>query len=175
MRAERSALYVLQIPIDVRQRRGAEGVADAFEPEIDSLQDSERSQAHTSWAVSAQVFNRRMAAVVERAEGRDVAGGPAPGGPRRSSDVPNLAAAAVAHAPRINLLVGASWARPAGFRYLDEDGYAVHRQLVFGAGYQDSAADHPSGFDGVGGELAVDRQAAASTYLDNELRTSPID
>jgi hypothetical protein len=60
---------------------------------------------------------------------------------------------AVADASGIDVLVGAGWARPAGFRYLDEDGYAVHRQLVFGTGYQDSFADHPSGFDGVGGEL----------------------
>src|SRR5580692_6864764 len=96
-----------------------------------------------------------MAAVVERAEGRDVAGGPASGGSRGSGDVSNLAAAALADASGIDLLVGAGRARPAGFRYLDEDGYAVHRQLVFGAGYQDSVENHPSGFDGVGGELTT--------------------
>src|ERR1700722_4607982 len=96
-----------------------------------------------------------MAAVVECAEGRDVAGGPTSGGSRRSGDVSNLAAAAVADASGINVPVGAGWARPAGFRYLDEDGYAVHRQLVFGAGCQDSAADHSSGVDGVGSELNV--------------------
>ncbi len=41
----------------------------------------------------------------------------------------------LAHASRTYLLVGAGRARPAGLRHLDEDGHAVHRQLVAGAGY----------------------------------------
>src|ERR1700722_2239263 len=96
-----------------------------------------------------------MAAVMECAEGRNVAGGSAAGGSRRSRAVSNLAAAAASHASRTDLPVGAGWARPAGLRHLDEDGHAVHRQLVAGAGYQNSSAHNPAGVDGLGRKLAL--------------------
>src|ERR1700677_3370949 len=94
---------------------------------------------------------------MERAEGRNVAGGSAAGGSRRSGTVSNLAAAAASHASRTHLPVGAGWTRPVGLRHLDEDGHAVHRQLVAGAGYQNSSAHHPTRVDGLGRELIYSR------------------
>ena len=101
----------------------------------------------------AQVLHRRVAAIVERAARRHVAGGAASGGARRGGAVPALAAAAPAHASRPDVPVGDLRARQRGFRDLDEDGHAVHRQLVAGARLEDPAADHSPRADRPRGEL----------------------
>src|SRR5690348_17562313 len=69
-----------------------------------------------------------MAAVVECAEGRYVAGGASSGGAGRSGAISALAAAAVADAAGPDLPVGGGRARFDRFRDVDEDGHAVHRQ-----------------------------------------------
>ena len=133
LRSERPAVHVLQVPLDVRERRGAEGSAAAPEPA-----SRRRSRLPNDPRLTpvgrgpAQVLDRRMAAIVERAEGRHVAGGAAAGGSRRGGAVQGLAAAAAAHASRADLPVGPRRPRPTRFRDLDEDGHAVHRQLVAG-------------------------------------------
>src|SRR4051812_44872377 len=53
-----------------------------------------------------------------------------------------MAAAPAPHASRPHLPVGDRGPRQSRFRDLDEDGHAVHRQLVAGPGLEDSAADH---------------------------------
>ena len=70
-----------------------------------------RSTAYAHRPVPAQVFDRRMAAVVECAERRHVAGGPAARSSRRSRAVSNLAAPAASHAPGADLFVGPGRAR----------------------------------------------------------------
>ena len=90
------------------------------------LQDPGRSAAHAAGPLPAQVFHRRVAAVVERAARRHVAGGPASGGAERSGPVQALAAAPPAHASRPHLPVGGFRPRQRRFRNLDEDGHAVH-------------------------------------------------
>ena len=82
----------------VRERRRAEGRTGTPEPEEDRLQDPRRPAPHRARPLSAQVLHRRMAAVLERAERRYVAGGSAPGGSRRSGTLPALAAPPPAHA-----------------------------------------------------------------------------
>ena len=89
-----------------------------------------------------------MAAAVERPEGRHVAGGPAARGSRRGGALSALAAAPAAHAAGADLPVGASGARRAGFRHLDENGYAVYRQLVPGAGLENHPSHHSPRRDG---------------------------
>src|SRR5579884_607746 len=83
-----------------------------------------------------------MAAAVERAERRYVAGGAASRGAGRGGPLSALAAAAPAHAPRADLSVGGGRPGHAGLRDVDEDGHAVHRQLVSGAGLENYSADH---------------------------------
>ena len=78
----------------------------AFEPKIHGVQDSERSAPYPARLVPAQIFDRRMAAIVERAEGRHVAGGSAAGCPRRSGAVSELAAPPAPHAPGAHVPVG---------------------------------------------------------------------
>ena len=83
-------------------------------------------RAHAPGTVPAKVFRRRMAAVVERAARRHVAGGAASGRPERGGAIQAVAAPPVAHAPGPDLPVGGFRARSGGFRNLDEDGHAVH-------------------------------------------------
>src|SRR5208337_2734040 len=82
-----------------------------------------------------------MAAALERAQGRYVAGGTAAGGSRGSRELSDLAAAAFAHASGIDVPVGREGPRHAGFRHLDEDGHAVHRYVVPGAGLENYSAN----------------------------------
>ena len=67
---------------------------DASEPQIHGVQDSQRSAPYRRRPLSAQILDRRMAATVERAEGRHVAGGSAAGGSRRSGAVSDAGSAA---------------------------------------------------------------------------------
>src|SRR5258708_14411956 len=84
-----------------------------------------------------------MAAVVERAEGRHVAGGSAAGRPRGSGTVSTLAAAPPAHASGSHLPLGDRRARCARLRCLDENGHAIHRQLVAGIRLEDHTSYDP--------------------------------
>ena len=81
-------------------RRGDEGRSDAPEHAQDGLQDPGRSAPDARGPLPAQVLDRRMAAAVERAERRYVAGGSAARRARRSGTVSNAgSAAACACAP----------------------------------------------------------------------------
>src|SRR5689334_4635271 len=95
-----------------------------------------------------------MAAALERAQRRYVVGGPPPRGAGRGGALPALAAPQVAHASRPDVSVGGGRPRQSGFRYLDENGYAVHRQLVARARLEDSAVDHTARAFGKGSLLS---------------------
>ena len=82
-----------------------------------------------------------MAAVMECVAGGHVTGGAAPGGAGGSGAVSAVAEAAAADAAGVDVFVGGGGAGQAGFRDVDEDGYGVYRQLVFGAGWEDSVVD----------------------------------
>src|SRR5690349_13089055 len=98
-----------------------------------------------------------MAPALERFEGRYVASWPAPRRSRGSRTVPDLAAPPPAHAPRPDLPVGRRRTRYRRFRHVDEDGHAVHRQLVAGAGLEDHAEDDSAGVDRAGRALTARR------------------
>src|SRR6266496_218421 len=82
-----------------------------------------------------------MAAVVERAERRHVAGRTPAGSAGGSGTVSTLAAATLAYASRSHLSLGDCWARCARLRFVDENGYAVHRQLVAGIRLEDHTSN----------------------------------
>src|SRR5277367_1420824 len=94
-----------------------------------------------------------MAAVVECAEGRHVAGGSSAGRPRRSGTLSKMAAPPAQNAAGTHVFVGLGWPRCAGFRNLDENGYAVHRHMVLSARLEDHAAHDSTRADGAGGQL----------------------
>src|ERR1051326_2187854 len=96
-----------------------------------------------------------MAAVVECAERGYVAGGTSSGGARRSGAISALAAAAVADAAGLDLPVGGGRTRFHRFRDVDEDGHAVHRQLVAGVGLEDHSAYDSTGAQRAGRELIL--------------------
>ncbi len=73
--------------------------------------------------------------------------GPRPAIPSEVDQLPALAAAAPAHASRPDLPLGRLRPRQCRFRDLDENGYAVHRQLVAGARLENPAAHHPARAD----------------------------
>src|SRR5258708_38163940 len=98
---------------------------------------------------------------MERAARGYVAGGAASGGAGRGGAVQAVAAAEAAHAPGADVFVGDLGAGQRGFRNLDEDGHAVHRQLVAGAGLEDFAADHSAGADRPWGELRKERRGTS--------------
>ena len=93
---------------------------DASEHPQDGHQDPGRSAADARGPLSAQILDRRVAAAVERAERRHVAGGSAARGAGRSGAVSDLAAPPAAHASRADLPVGGLRPRQRGFRDLDE-------------------------------------------------------
>src|SRR5689334_9047172 len=95
-----------------------------------------------------------MAAALERAQRRYVTGRSAPGGSGRGGALSTLAAPPAAHASRPDLSVGRGRTRQSGFRYVDENGYAVHRQLVARARLEDTAVDHPARAFGKGSLLS---------------------
>ena len=127
-----------------------------LEQEIHGLQDSERSTAHQAGLVPAQIFDRRVAAVVERAQGGHVAGGSAPGRSRGSGPLSALAAPPAADASGSDLPVGGGGTRCAGFRDLDENGHAIHRHMVIGARLEDNPAHDPAGAYGAWSELGAE-------------------
>src|SRR5579864_4247767 len=94
-----------------------------------------------------------MAPVVECRQGRHVAGGTSPGSPGGSGVLSGLAETAAAHASRTDLPVGRSRARHARLRNLDEDGHAVYRYLVAGAGLENHSAHHSASADRQGSIL----------------------
>jgi hypothetical protein len=85
--------------------------------------------------------------VMERHKRRHVAGRSTAGGPGGGRAISDLAAKASSHAARTNLLVGPGRARQARFRYLDEDGHAIHRYLAIDAGLEYLAAHDPPRYD----------------------------
>src|ERR1039458_2064798 len=87
-RAERAAGPGLQVPLHGGKRGGSEaGPGTPEHARRDRVQDSTRSAADGAGAVPAQVLDRRMAAVVERAAGRYVAGGSAAGRAERGGSI----------------------------------------------------------------------------------------
>src|ERR1035438_7902016 len=142
LRVERAAVPVLQVPVDGGKRRGDEEGPGTSECAGDRVQDSGRPAIDRDRVVSAKVFDRRVAAVVERAARGYVAGGAASGGAERGGAVSTVAAAAAADASGADVPVGDLGPGQRGFRDLDEDGHAVHRQLVAGARLEDSVADY---------------------------------
>src|ERR1022692_3325354 len=106
-----------------------------------------------------------MAAVVERVARRHVAGGSAAGRAERGGSISAMAAEAAADAAGPDLPVGHFRARRGGFRNLDEDGYAIHRQLVAGARLGDHAAHHPARADGPRSELTGAGEEATALLL----------
>src|SRR4029077_8503099 len=123
-------------------------------------EDPGRPAAYADRTLSAEVLDRRMAAIVERAEGRYVAGGAAARSAGRSGEIPGMATAAAAEGAGPHLPVGAGRAGCSRFRSLDEDGYAIYRQLVVGTRLEDSAADHPE--SSLGERSALSRHAPAA-------------
>src|SRR5580704_5546143 len=89
-----------------------------------------------------------MAAAVECGEGRHVAGRSTARSPRGGRAISDLAATTSSHATGTNMFMGLGGARQARFRYLDEDGYAIHRHLVVDAGLEYLAAHDSTRIDG---------------------------
>src|SRR5690242_17802919 len=94
-----------------------------------------------------------MAAIVERAAWGHVAGRAPSGDTQRGRPVSAVAAAPPPYASRPDLPLGDIRAGRGRFRNLDEDGHAIHRQLVTGVGLENPAANHSARPDRAWSEL----------------------
>src|SRR5438105_6637498 len=89
-----------------------------------------------------------MAATVECLEGRHVTGGSPASSTGGGRELSALAAAPAENAARADLPVGHRGQGYTRFRYLDENGYAIHRYLVARARLEDHSAHYTARTDG---------------------------